>query len=99
MSKVFVVSYLNALIEMSANSFVSLKMVSNDNYCLRLNEFEGNVKLSWKELETDKDFCDVTQACEDKQIKTHRLIISSFSPVLRNILKFNQAPHFAQFAE
>ena len=41
----------------------------------------------------EKAFCDVTLACEDKQIKTHRLIISSFSPVLRSILKFNQAPH------
>ena len=52
-----------------------------------------NVKVSWKELETDKDFCDVMLACEDKHIKTHRLIISSFSPVLRNVLKFNQDPH------
>ena len=40
-----------------------------------------------------KDFCDVTLACEDKQIKTHKVIISSSSPVLRNILKFNQNPH------
>jgi len=68
-------------------------MTGSDNYCLRLNEFEGNGKISWQELEIDKDFCDVTLACGDKQIKTHRLIISSFSPVLRNILKFNQAPH------
>ena len=65
-------------------------MPGSDNYCLRLNEFEGNVKISWQELETDKDFCDVTQACEDKQIKTHRLIISSFIPVLRSILNFNK---------
>ena len=38
------------------------------------------------------DFCDVTLACEDKQIKPHKLIIS-FSPVLRNNSKLNQAPH------
>ena len=37
--------------------------------------------------------CDVTLVCEDKQIKPHKLIISSFSPVLRNILKLNQSPH------
>ena len=65
-------------------------MTDSDNYCLRINEFEGYVKVSWQELETDKDFCDVTQACEDKQIKTHRLIISSFIPVLRSILKLNK---------
>ena len=38
------------------------------------------------------DFCDVTLACEDKQIKPHKLIISSFSLVLRNILKLNHVP-------
>ena len=65
-------------------------MTGSENGCLHLNEFEGNVKISWQELETDKDFCDVTLACEDKQIKTHRLIISSFIPVLRSILKFNK---------
>ena len=41
----------------------------------------------------ETDYCDVTLACEDKQIKTHKLIISSSSPVLRNILKSHQTPH------
>ena len=68
-------------------------MVGNDNFCLRLNEFEGNVKIYWQELQKENDFCDVTLACEDKQIKTHKLIISSSSPVLANILKLNQTPH------
>ena len=68
-------------------------MIRNDNYCLQRNEFEGNVKIYWQKFQTDNDFCDVTLVCEDKQIKPHKLIISSFSPVLRNILKLNQAPH------
>ena len=69
-------------------------MTGSDNYnCLCLNEFEGNVKICWQALQEEKDFCDVTLACEDKQIQTHRLLISSFSPVLRNVLKFNQDPH------
>ena len=68
-------------------------MAANDNYCLRLNEFEGNAKIYWQELQKENDFCDVTLACENKQIKTHKLIISSFSPVLANILKSNQTPH------
>ena len=58
--------------------------VTDNNYCLRLNEFERNV------LQLENDFCDITLACEDKQINTHKLIISSCSPVLRNILKLNQ---------
>lgn len=69
-------------------------MIGSDNYnCLPLNEFEGNVKISWQALQVEKDFYDVKLACEDKQIKMHRLIISSFSPILRNVLKFNQSPH------
>ena len=63
-------------------------MVSTDNFCLRLNEFEKNIKTSWKELQEESDFCDVTLACEQKKIKTHKLIISACSPVLRN-----QNPH------
>ena len=44
-------------------------------------------------LQEEKDFCDVTLACKDKQIQTHRLLISSLSSVLRNVLKFHQDPH------
>merc|ERR1719482_1617538 len=68
-------------------------MADNENYCLRLNEFEGNAKIYWQKLQTENDLCDVTLACEDKQIKTHKLIISSCSPVLRNILKLNLTSH------
>ena len=68
-------------------------MIRNDNYCLQRNDFEGNVKISLQKFQTDNDFCDVTLVCEDKQIEPQKLIISSFSPVLRNILKLNQAPH------
>ena len=65
-------------------------MASNENFCLRLNNFENDVKTSWSELQTETDFCDVILACEDKQIKAHRVILSSFSPALRNILKLNK---------
>ena len=54
---------------------------------------ERNVGISWQELQNETDFCDVTLACEDKQIKTHKVIISSCSPVFQNILKLNQNPN------
>lgn len=66
-------------------------MIRNENYCLHRNEFEGNVKISLQKFQADNTFGDVTLVCGDKQIKPHKLIISSFSPVLRNILKLNQA--------
>ena len=68
-------------------------MSANDNFCLRLNSFDENVKRAWKEMQMEEDFCDMTLACQDKQIKTHKLIISSYSPVLRTILKSTQNPH------
>ena len=68
-------------------------MAETDTFCLHSDEFERNIKTSWQELQIETDFCDVTLACEDKQIKTHKVIVSACSPVLRNILKLNQNPH------
>ena len=34
----------------------------------------------WKELWTEKDFCDVTLLCEGNQIQIHKVILSSISP-------------------
>ena len=44
----------------------------DENYCICLCQF----RMIWKQLQIDKDFCDVTLACEDGQIMSHRLIIS-----------------------
>ena len=46
-----------------------------------LNEFKGNIKAQWHKVQIKTDLCDVTLSCEDKQIKIHRLIISSYSPI------------------
>ena len=56
-------------------------MASNDNYCLCLKEFEDNAKTYWQELQMENNFCDMTLSCDERQIKTHKLIISSCSPV------------------
>ena len=68
-------------------------MSANETFCLRFNEFEGVVKSCWQELQQENDLCDLILACEDRQIKTHKFVISAFSPVLRNILKLHQNPH------
>ena len=59
----------------------------------KAREFERNVRISWQGLQNETDYCDITLACEDKQIKAHKLIISACSSVIRNILKQNQNPH------
>ena len=68
-------------------------MTHSDNFCLRLNSFDTHISTFWKECQVEQDFCDLTLACEDKQIKTHKIIVSSCSPVIRNILKLNQTTH------
>ena len=44
-------------------------------------EFERNIKALWHKVQIKTDLYDVTLSCEDKQIKTHRLIISSYYPI------------------
>merc|ERR1719186_465719 len=68
-------------------------MTSGDNFCLGLNEFENNVKKYWQQLQFETDFRDITLACDDGSINTHKVLISSCSPVMKSILKLNQNSH------
>ena len=54
---------------------------------LCVNEFGSNIRTILQQLLIDKDFCDVTLACEDGQIQSNKIILSHSSPVLKNILK------------
>ena len=63
--------------------------MQNDNFCLCSNCFDNHIRTFWQHFQDEHNFCDVTLACEDKQIKAHRMVISSFSPVLKNIVKLN----------
>ena len=57
------------------------------HFNLSFDQFEISASDAFKELATDEHFTDVTLACaDDKQIKAHRVILSSFSPILRTIL-------------
>jgi len=68
-------------------------MTNNDQFCFFSPDFQSNISSAWKELQSDKDFCDVTLACDGKQIQTHKFILASTSPVLRKILKLNVNQH------
>ena len=61
-------------------------MASNVLFVLLFVCCIGGVKASWKQLLSESDFCDVTLVCDDGHIKTHKFIISSYSPFLNNIL-------------
>jgi len=64
-----------------------------EKFCLRWNDFESNINTAFRELREDKDFFDVTLACDDDQIQAHKVILSACSPFFRTILKRNIHEH------
>jgi len=68
-------------------------MGSAEKFCLRWNDFESNISVAFRELREDKDFFDVTLACDDDQIQAHKVILSACSPFFKTVLKRNQHEH------
>jgi len=64
-----------------------------DKFCLRWNDFENNISSAFRELRDDKDFFDVTLACEDNQIQAHKVILSACSPFFKSVLRKNPHQH------
>ena len=68
-------------------------MSSSEKFCLRWNDFETNISTAFRELREDKDFFDVTLACDEDQIQAHKAILSACSPFFRSILRRNRHEH------
>jgi len=64
-----------------------------EKFCLQWNDFADNISGAFSELREEKDFFDVTLACEDQQIQAHKLILSASSPFFRNVLRRNPHQH------
>jgi len=67
--------------------------MTSEKFCLRWNDFESNISSAFKELRDDKDFFDVTLACDDEQLQAHKVILSACSPFFRNVLRRNPHQH------
>jgi len=68
-------------------------MASTEKFCLRWNDFESNISGAFRELREDKDFFDITLACDDDQVEAHKVILSACSPFFRSVLKRNKHQH------
>jgi len=68
-------------------------IMGTEKFCLRWNDFESNISSTFRELRDDKDFFDVTLACDDEQIQAHKVILSACSPFFRNIFRRNPHQH------
>ena len=70
------------------------KMQNSEKLCLKWNDFQENLNSAFGTLRNDKDFSDVTLACEDgTQVESHKVILASSSPFFMEILKRNKHPH------
>eukprot|EP00092_Neocalanus_flemingeri_P017593 GFUD01019034.1.p1 GENE.GFUD01019034.1~~GFUD01019034.1.p1 ORF type:complete len:335 (+),score=93.41 GFUD01019034.1:59-1063(+) len=67
--------------------------MGTEKFCLRWNDFSTNISSAFRELREDKDFFDVTLACDEEQIQAHKVIISACSSFFRNVLRRNQHQH------
>ena len=66
----------------------------SEQLCLQWNDFKDNVKAAFENFRDDKDFSDVTLACEDgQQFEAHKLILAASSPFFQNLLLRNKHPH------
>ena len=53
----------------------------SEKLCLQWNDFQENVKSAFGTLREDKDFADVTLACEDgQQVEADKVILAASSP-------------------
>jgi len=51
------------------------------------------VSTAFRDIREEKDFFDVTLACDDSQVEAHKVILAACSPWFRNILKRNPHQH------
>ena len=66
----------------------------NENFSLKWSKFQQHTSLTFKDLRVDKDYFDVTLACDDnKDVSAHKVILSSCSPYFRSLLSRNKHPH------
>ena len=67
----------------------------SEKLCLQWNDFQENVNSAFGNLREDKEFTDVTLACEGgQQIEAHKVILAASSPFFQNLLNKNVKKHY-----
>merc|ERR1712018_362531 len=69
-------------------------LAMSEKLCLQWNDFKTNVNSAFGRLRDDKEFTDVTLACEDgQQMEAHKVILAASSPFFEKLLQRNNHPH------
>ena len=67
---------------------------SEEQFCLRWNDFQQCIKTTFTDLRDESEFMDVTLSCDGgEQVKAHKVILSACSVTFRHLLKKNPAQH------
>ena len=86
-------SHLKPSLENRHRTFPSITMTA-ERYELSWKEFDQCTSQSFRNHFNKDDFSDVTLACDDdKQIKSHKMILSACSPFFQKILINNPHQH------
>ena len=69
-------------------------MNNSEKFSLSWNDFQANAGQSFQTLREEKDFFAVTLVSEDlQQMAAHKVVLSSSSPVFRQLLRSNKHSH------
>merc|ERR1711936_1052034 len=71
-----------------------MQQIFEEKLCLQWNDFQTNLTSAFGDLREDKEFTDVTLACEDgQQVEAHKVVLIASSPFFLNLLKRNKHSH------
>ena len=66
----------------------------SEKLCVQWNNFKESINSAFESLRNDKEFTDVTLACEDgQQMEAHKVILAASSPFFAKILQQIKHPH------
>ena len=66
----------------------------SEKLCVQWNNFKESINSAFESLRNDKEFTDVTLACEDgQQMEAHKVILAASSPFFQKVLQKSKHPH------
>ena len=69
-------------------------MNSTEKFCLKWNDFETNIRNSFRSFREEQDYFNVTIACDDGyQIDAHKIVLSAGSQFFNEIFKKTKHPN------
>ncbi|XP_068202238.1 protein bric-a-brac 1-like isoform X3 [Palaemon carinicauda] len=63
------------------------RIMAEQQFCLRWNNFQANIVSSFETLLDREEFVDVTLSAEGKSLKAHRVLLSACSPYFRDLFR------------